>query len=350
MRSGFFVKRSSAADHILLFLVTAAASVLLTRLFLYVFDYPQIGNDTFHIAHAVQGGFFLTASVLLLLAFHGRRVRQLAAILAGWGFGQFIDEIGKFITRDNDYFYRPVPVIIYLTFITVFFLYRHFERYTPKHPKELSFDLIENLEELLESPFVKSQRQLIETTIVKILNAPDTTYRYFARGIHNLLEAVPVRSAPPRRVTVWGQLRRSWQWLDDFTAERRPVFYSLVAIFIIYVFTTFWTMSVFFFRLNQSSFNVMALGFDSRSEWFIYLAELVSQAVSALWMCQGLWWLFRRQRRRALVLFKNGLAINILITHVFAFYIEQFSASISLLIMLGLFLVVENILDEHQEE
>jgi len=51
-----------------------------------------------------------------------------------------------------------------------------------------------------------------------------------------------------------------------------------------------------------------------------------------------------------LVLFKNGLAINILITHVFAFYIEQFSAAISLLGMLVLFVLVENILEEHDEE
>ena len=342
------VKRSSAADNLLFFLVSAAASVLLTRIYLYIFDYPQIGNGTFHIAHAVIGGILLTISVLLLLAFHGRRVRQLSSVLAGWGFGQFIDEIGKFITRDNDYFYQPAPVIIYICFITVFFLYRRLDRYTPKDAHELSFDVIEGLEDIADNRYFRHNRQMIEETVKKIIQTKEKSYRYFAHGVTALLAVIPVR-ATPRPNRFLSHVKSSWKWLDDFTAERRPVFYALIGVFLVYIGLTFWTMSAFFYRLYHSSY-ALYFGFDSRGEWFMYLAELTSQVISALWMCQGFWQLVRRRRRKALLLFKNALAINILITHVFAFYIEQFSAAISLFGMLVLFVLVENILEEHQEE
>jgi len=339
------VKRSSAADNLLLFLVTAAASVLLTRLFLFVFDYPSIGGTHFHIAHAIFGGALLTASYLLLLCFHGRRVRQLTAVLAGLGFGQFIDEIGKFITRDNNYFYQPVPVIIYVCFIMMFFAYRRLEQYTLKDPRELAYDLIEKLEDLADNKFFHQNRAEIKETISKILMAPKSSYQYFAHGVNQLIEAIPTRMNPrPHRIAT--RIRSSWKWLDDFSSERRPVFYGMIGIFLVYVGLTFWTMTTFIYRVSQDTLNPALLGFNSRIDWAVYLAELSSQVVSALWMCQGFVKLVRRQRRKALVLFKNGIAINILITHVFAFYIEQFSAAISLSIMLILFVLVENILDE----
>lgn len=343
------VKRSSAADNLLLFLVTAASSVLLTRLYLYLFNYPQIGNSVFHIAHAVIGGILLTISVLLLLAFHGRRVRQLSAFIAGWGFGLFIDEIGKFITRDNNYFYQPAPVIIYLSFITVFFIYRRFERYTPKDPQELSFDIVEQLETLADNQFFHQNRTAVEQIANKLLHAKGSNYKDFGQGVLQLLRVIPVQENPkPNRI--YSRVRSSWQWFDVYTAERKPVFYALVAIFLVYIGLTFWTMSAFFYRLAVNPFSPIHFGFDSRSEWFVYVAELISQSISALWMCQGFYQLIHRQRVKALQLFKNALAVNILITHVFAFYIEQFSAAISLCVMLVLFVIVENILEEDESE
>jgi hypothetical protein len=339
------VKRSSGADNILLFLISSAVSVVGVRMFLHAFNYPQLAPGSLHIAHAIYGGLFLTISVLLLLSFHGRRVRQAASIIAGLGFGQFIDEIGKFVTKDNNYFYQPTPVIIYIFFISFFFLYRYLDRYTPKGSRELTFDLIEKLEDLADNRFFQSNRAVIEDLVTKILLTPETGIHWLAKSIEKFIPSFPLLPTPKQSKITY-RFHSSLKWLDDLVDNRRPTFYFLLFVFSVYVVLSFWTMSAFIYRLTKDTFDPLTVGINTKVEWYVYLAELGSQVLSAIWMCQGFWRLLRRQRRKALLLFKNGLAINLLVTHVFAFYIEQFSAVVSLVGTLILFAIVNNLLEE----
>ena len=96
-----------AGEYLDLVLVAAVSAVLLIRFFLALTGYPTVGGGTLHIAHMLWGGLLMLVALVLLLAFLGRFAHQLGALLGGFGFGTFIDELGKFITRDNDYFYRP---------------------------------------------------------------------------------------------------------------------------------------------------------------------------------------------------------------------------------------------------
>ncbi len=177
------------------------------------------------------------------------------------------------------------------------------------------------------------------------MQTKDKNYQQFALGLQKLVRDLPVQPTPKKHV-VFKRIQSSWRWLDDFTAERKPVFYFLIVIFIVYVLLSFWTMTAFIYRFTGGQFDPQRYGISTKVEGYVYFAELASQVISALLMCQGLWRLIQRQRRKALLLFRNGLAVNILITHMFAFYIEQFSAAISLCIMLILFFMVENILEE----
>ena len=108
--------------------VSAVATVVFTRAFLAATGYPQVGGSKLHIAHVLWGGLLLLAGLLATLAFLSPGVKPLAAVAGGVGFGLFIDEVGKFVTKDVNYFYRPAIAIIYVCFVLLFALIRWLSR------------------------------------------------------------------------------------------------------------------------------------------------------------------------------------------------------------------------------
>lgn len=106
------------------FFVAAVASFLGIRWFLALTGYPRIGSNGIHVAHMLWGGLLMLLALLLLLGYLDRSVQHLAAVIAGLGFGTFIDEIGKFVTADNDYFYRPAVALVYASFVGAYLVAR----------------------------------------------------------------------------------------------------------------------------------------------------------------------------------------------------------------------------------
>jgi hypothetical protein len=127
MTPGFLGRLTRNAEGPLLLetiLVSSVTSFLGIRWFLALTGYPQIGSGGIHVAHMLWGGLLMLLAVMLLLAYLDRPVRHVAAMIAGLGFGTFIDEIGKFVTSDNNYFYRPAIALIYGVFIVAFLVGR----------------------------------------------------------------------------------------------------------------------------------------------------------------------------------------------------------------------------------
>ncbi len=123
-----FLQRDAAEQYIFLILLSFGGSVSLTRLFLTLTGYPQIGGGELHIADVLWGGLLLYAAALLPLLFANRGIYTAGAILAGTGVGLFIDEVGKFITRQNDYFFPIAASLIYVLFLLTIVVFLHIRR------------------------------------------------------------------------------------------------------------------------------------------------------------------------------------------------------------------------------
>jgi hypothetical protein len=113
--------RSVQAPHLMeRFLVSAIVAVLLIRAYLTLTGFPQMGGHGLHIAHMLFGGLGMLIALLASLTLLGPRVRVFAATVGGAGFGTFIDELGKFITSNNNYFFQPTVSLIYVIFVLLF--------------------------------------------------------------------------------------------------------------------------------------------------------------------------------------------------------------------------------------
>ena len=112
-RPSLGARRDHAERFLFVTIAAFAITVAGTRWFLDLTGYPKVGGGGLHVAHMLWGGLLLVVAALLPLLFVGRRVLILSALLGGVGVGLFIDEVGKFITETNDYFFAPAAPLIY---------------------------------------------------------------------------------------------------------------------------------------------------------------------------------------------------------------------------------------------
>jgi len=115
------IRDAEGAGHVELFLVATVVTITVTRLYLQATGFPQIGGaGGLHVAHVLFGGVFMLGAMVMFMLFLGRSSRWLASLFAGIGFGLFIDEVGKFLTQDNNYFFKPAAAVMYLFIVLVY--------------------------------------------------------------------------------------------------------------------------------------------------------------------------------------------------------------------------------------
>ena len=143
------VERERAATLILISVVAFATIVALVRLFLELTGYPQVGNGTLHIAHLLWGGLAMFIGLFIVLIWDNPGAFYLTSILSGVGIGLFIDEVGKFITKSNDYFFPAAAPIVYSLFLIVVIVYLIVRRRRKPDPRRAMVLALDELKEMV---------------------------------------------------------------------------------------------------------------------------------------------------------------------------------------------------------
>jgi hypothetical protein len=323
----------------LAFFVTAITTELCIRTQLYLTHYPQLGGHGLHIAHLLWGGVFMVVALAILLSFLGRGARQFAAIVAGVGFGFFIDELGKFITADNNYFFKPAAGIIYLIFIGLYLGSRAFQRHRGLNEAERVRNAVELIGEATQGPFKVEYRDqalalLGEVPAANPLRAP--------------LEALAADiDTSPNPNPPW--YRRIADWVAAHYAgwTERPWFHgAVIGVFVFWALASVLAIVGLVLSFGFAGGAARA-GFQEDSVGhlnFVNWATLASTSVSAVFVVIGLSRL-RHDRLGAYRWLSRALLVSIFVTRVFVFVESQFGAvfgvAIDVLLLISVQLMIK---------
>ena len=304
------VRNSEAGDLLELFLVAAIASVLIIRAYLAAADYPQLGGDGLHIAHMLWGGAFMLVALLLLFTFLSRALQRAAAVLAGAGFGTFIDEVGKFITSDNNYFFEPAIGIIYIIFVAVFLVLRAVRCARPL----TSDEALVNVLNLIGGAVSGTLDPKVKARATMLLDLSDPSHPLTP---HLRAYVEEVEDRPDDTV---GFYFRYKEWMLDL--YQRLAQTKWFAALFLFAFTAWGIVQAV--TLGNFALNFLGQPAGDGPEW-IRSAQAASAFASGVCVVIGAW-VWRSSQARAYEWYVRATLVSIFITQVFVFFDSQLAA------------------------
>lgn len=322
-RLEFFIRGLDAGSYLETFFVSAVSSLLLVRAFLELTGFPNFGGARFHIAHMLWGGMFMMGALLVSLAFINKEAKQLASVLGGAGFGMFIDELGKFITRDNNYFYQPAVALIYVVFILLFLAIRHAEKYFPITEKVYAVNSLELAKEaIMDDLDPQEHKKLMEYIDLSGSGEP------FNSDLRGIVSKLKKKRSFARG---WWYNSRIWmKWIYDIMVKQKLFINSVISLAIAYFFAgvglAVWNLGkgLSFFTIGGTLSSFLAL-------WFALL---------------GIKHLLEKRRLRAFEHFKKGVAVSIFLTQFFLYLNQQLWGTFILVLNLLAFMMLKYLIDQ----
>jgi hypothetical protein len=323
--------RAADADLLDTFLVSAIATLIVIRIFLEATGYPQLGGGGLHIAHVLWGGLGMLAAIVLLLLYLSPATRLIAALVGGAGFGAFVDELGKFVTSDNNYFFRPTAAILYALFVILFLATREVRRFRALSPEECLVNSVELAEKLAMGTLTADDRD----GALRLLARADQTHPLVAPLRASFLMADPAPISFARLRWMGSAGARTYAAIVSSRWFRR----ILAAIFIIagvaFVLTAIATVAL----LGGAFFGVLdaqvALEEETSSGAIASVIQAIAGVVAGVLIVRGVF-LLRRSRGRAYRAFELAILVDLLLAQPFAFLDVGFGAAIDVFIDLAL--------------
>ena len=304
----FLIRNLEADDLLENFLVSAVSSILTVRFFLFLFNYPQLGGKGLHIAHMFWGGILMMAAIIICLNYITKHARNLASIIGGIGFGIFIDELGKFVTHDNNYFFQPTIALIYIIFIALFLIFKRLNKHKSVSETEYLINALEFSKEAIINDLNPDEKKLALDYLknVKSSKLSDLFSEMFQQA--------------------------------EIISPKRPNFISQIYVFFKNQYKNLveknWfakiVFLVFFLQSSNIIGNLILLVVFKKNLLLEYptfprLAELFFSGVSSVITFIGIV-RFRRDRLFSYRIFKFSVLISVFLTQFFAFYTDQLLA------------------------
>jgi hypothetical protein len=341
------VLRAGAHNYILISLVSFGGTVMITRLFLAMTGYPKIGSGELHIAHVLWGGLILFLAALLPLIYANKWILSTSAFLSGVGVGLFIDEVGKFITMRNDYFFPPAAPIIYALFLLTVLVYLRARRQLPWNARTELYHILDGFSEVLDRDLEPSEKADLLKRLDQIVKKTDEEdLANLAQSLmdflqHGKLEAIPDRLsfAEKSLATV--------QSLEKRTLNRGRM--RLVLIIAMSVVGILAITDVFGSILSDgrlmtldaiitTNMRLGAVRSQTGASWFfVHLTLQYIVGILAL-ISAGL--IAAGKEKKGLELGVACMVISLTMVNLLAFFVAQFSAALTALLQLAVLLVL----------
>jgi hypothetical protein len=262
---------------------------------------------------------------------------RIGAILTGVGLGLFFDEVGKFITSNNDYFYRPAAPIIYLIALSIAALYYLLRRRLDKPTdSELLVEALENSEALLEGRQSDMERTQVIATLDQIRRTIiGDDYQRLAQALREFTNS---QATYPEHPILRRAVSSVEKWfLRQFTRHQRIISYILMALLALNSLISLVTLSVslilpsvspsltrqieaIYASLGLRAFSPFALSIDN--------IDLLLDIGTALITLLGIILFMIGKRHQGLFWVQVALFLDLCVVNVFTFYVEQFSAAL----------------------
>lgn len=330
-----WIKRENASDLVLITMTWALATVLWTRFFLEMTGWPTISFGEWHIAHVLWGGLLMIVAMMIVLATYGQRMLRVAALIFGVGWGLFIDEIGKYLTKDNDYWFQPAIIFIYISFVGLFLLYRYLEKTEPLESKTNLYSVLAQLETVAEGEITQNQKTLLIKKINRVLKTEtDDKTAYFVKELKSFVKRSKVSTK--NDIGLWTKL---FNFLTQFSYKR--IFQKKWAMWGLGIYS-----GVFAIDKVNDAYKILTnpdkletikrfyytYDFFSKTDVYMIVLKIVFDTIVAGLFLFGLITIANRKMQKGLKYFQHGLLVMIFLSSVFKFYFEQFGGMLELAI------------------
>jgi len=322
-------------DRLELWLVSAITTILAVRMFLELTGYPQVGGSSFHIAHVLWGGLVMAVGAIIMFIFLGNRLALLGTFMSGIGFGLFIDEVGKFVTKDNDYFYKPSVAIMYTVFIILYMVTRWVITSAAYTENEY---LVNSISELQNIPIGHATTG--EKKLILYLLANSDAGNPLAADLKGVVNRIDTTLA--EKVSLVVRWRNGfYNWYRRLTGK--SWFTKAVAGFFVLQFAG--TLSLVLVILFDPGSMVDQMKDFTFSDWAI----LASNVISAVYICWGLL-LLHRSRLNAYGMFERSVLVQLFLGQMFLFEKDELEAMPNFVFTLLLLLAIRFVVQREKNE